>query len=236
MRNTTRRLLGAAALLALSTSGLLGGTASASPGTTPDAGDDRATVAEGNIDIGQQGNACEVVGLPGEEMTLPASAFTVSGVNITITANPEGYLLTGAVVKGGNAYNIYDADNFEALPWTNLHPPLNNSGNPAGISHWFVCAEKDASVTTTPSTPASTTPSTTVTTTEATTPTTTTTTTSVAVTPTSTSAPAAVVGADDSDLANTGFSGGWMLLVGLALVAAGAAFVASPKLRTLLRR
>ncbi|MFE9746310.1 hypothetical protein ACFYOT_15515 [Saccharothrix saharensis] len=238
MRNTTRRLLGAAALLALSATGLLGGTASASPGKTPEAGDDRATVAEGNVDIGQPGNACEVVGLPGEEKTLPAGTFTVDGVNITITANPEGYVLTGVVVKGGNAYNVYDAADLGELAWEDLHPPINSSDGPAGISHWFVCVENKVTVTTTTpasTTPASTTSSTPVTTTDETT-STTTTTDSVAVTPTTTSAPAAVAGADDSDLANTGFSGGWMLIVGLALVAAGAAFVASPKLRTLLRR
>lgn len=143
--------------------------------------------------------------------------------------------MTGVVVKGGDGYNVYTAGKLGELAWVDLHAPLNKNGKPAGISHWFFCAEKDDAVTTTTTAPASTTSSTPVTTTDETAPTTTTTD-SVAVTPTTTSAPAAVVGADDSDLANTGFSGGWMLVVGLALVAAGAAFVASPKLRTLLRR
>ena len=235
MRMTTRRLLGAAALLALCTTGLLGGTASATPDKTPVAGDDRATVAEGNVDIGQPGNACDVVDLPGDELTMPAGTFTVEGVNITITAHPEGYTLTGVVVKGGNAYNVYDAADLEELPWEDLHPPINSSDGPAGISHWFVCAEKDATVTTTTTAPTSDTTTETTTTAAATT-TTTSTTDSVAVTPTSTSTPAAAAGANDGDLANTGFDGGWMLIVGLGLVAAGAAFVASPKLRTLLRR
>jgi hypothetical protein len=233
MRRTTRRLFGAAALLALSTTGLLGGTASATPDAPLDAGDDRAVVAGGNVDIGQPGNACEVAGLPGEEMVMPAGSFTVDGVHITITANPEGYLLTGVVVKGSSAYNVYAADKLGDLAWEDLHPPINSSGGPAGISHWFVCAEKDASVTTTPSTPATTTDVTPTTTTEAVAPTTTD---SVAATPTTTSAPAMADGANDGNLANTGYDGGWLLFVGLALVAAGAAFVASPKLRGLLRR
>ncbi|WP_267934447.1 hypothetical protein [Saccharothrix sp. S26] len=236
MRITTRRLLGAAALLALCTTGLLGGTASASPGAPLDAGDDRATAVGGNVDIGQPGDACDVVGLPGDELTMPAGTFTVEGVNITVTAHPEGYVLTGVVVKGGNAYNVYDAADLGDLAWEDLHAPLNASGKPAGISHWFVCAEQDDSVTTTTTAPTTTT--TTVTTTTEATPTTTTTTTdSVAVTPTSTSTPAAAPGTDnEGNLANTGFDGGWLLIVGLALVAAGAAFVASPKLRSLLRR
>ncbi|MEU4768660.1 hypothetical protein AB0H12_35975 [Actinosynnema sp. NPDC023794] len=233
MRITSRRLFGAAALLALSASGLLGGTASASPGTPLDSGDDRATAVDGNVDVGQPGNACDVVGLPGDEMTMPAGTFTVDGVNITITANPEGHTVTGVVVKGGSAYNVYDAADLGDLAWEDLHPPVNSSGGPAGISHWFVCAEQDASVTTTPSTPDSTTPSTPATTTDEVAPTTTE---SVAVTPTTTSAPVMADGANDGDLANTGYDGGWMLIVGLGLVAAGAAFVASPKLRGLLRR
>ncbi|PSL56898.1 hypothetical protein B0I31_103658 [Saccharothrix carnea] len=236
MRMTTRRLFGAAALLALSTAGLLGGTASATSDTL-DPGDDRAVVAEGNVDVGQPGNACDVVGLPGEEMTLQ-TGFTVEGTDITITAHPEGYVLTGVVVKGGNAYNVYASEDLGELAWEDLHPPINSSGGPAGISHWFVCAEKDETVTTTTTAPETTTDEVVPTTTDEPAPTTTTTTTdSVAVTPTTTSAPAAVAGAsNEGDLANTGYDGGWMLIAGLGLVAAGAAFVASPKLRTLLRR
>ncbi|MEV8442937.1 hypothetical protein AB0425_36630 [Actinosynnema sp. NPDC051121] len=234
MRITSRRLFGAAALLALGATGLLGGTASASPGgpQAPQPGDTRAVIGEQkNVDIDQQGNACEVVGLPGDEREMPAGTFTEEGVNIDITANPEGYVVTGVVVKGSSAYNVYAADKLGDLPWLDLHPPLNSSGGPAGISHWFVCVEK-VEVTTTTTTPATTTDSTS-TTTEATP---TTTTESVATSPTSTTTPAAVAGADNDNLANTGFNGGWLLVVGLALVAAGAAFVASPKLRHLIRR
>ncbi|XVS65623.1 hypothetical protein ACQPYE_06050 [Actinosynnema sp. CA-299493] len=239
MRITTRRLFGAAALLALSATGLLGGTASATS-ETPLPGDDRAVVGERkNVDIGQPGNACEVVGLPGEEMTLPAGTFTVEGVDIDITANPEGYVLTGVVVKGGPAYNVYTAAELGDLAWEDLHPPLNASGTPAGISHWFVCAKQDDTTTTTTTpTTTSTTPATTTSPLTSTTPasssstTSSTTTESIAITPTNTSTPAST----DGDLANTGFNGGWLLLVGLALVATGAAFVASPKLRHLLRR
>lgn len=239
MRNTTRRLLGAAALLALSATGLLGGTASASPGDTPPpAGDPRAVSAAKNLEWNHD-NACAKAGLAGEafdekdEQGAPTLPSTQTETHLTITGGLEGYTVTGVVVKGGDGYNVYTAEKLGDLAWTDLHSPLNNNGKPAGISHWFFCAEKDDTVTTT--TPASTTSSTPATTTDETTPTTTTTE-SVAVTPTTTSTPAAAGADNENDLANTGFDGGWMLIVGLGLVAAGAAFVASPKLRTLLRR
>ncbi|WP_158846530.1 hypothetical protein [Saccharothrix deserti] len=228
MRMTTRRLFGAAALLAFATTGLLGGIASATP-VVAVSGDTRATVGEGNVDFGQPGNGCEVAGLPGDEReTMPAGTFSVEGVNIDITANPEGYVLTGVVVKGSSAYNVYPATALGEMPWEDLHPPINASDGPAGISHWFVCVEEapeePVEETTPEETPAE----------------------SEAVVPSSSNTPApsapvttspapAAAGAENA-LANTGFEGTWLLVLGLALVAAGAAFVASPKLRGLLRR
>jgi hypothetical protein len=243
MRTSTRRLFGAAALLALCATGLFAGTAAAKPDATGP-GDPRAVVGDQvNVDIDQRGNACEVVGLPGDELTMPAGTFSVDGVDIDITANPEGYVLTGVVVKGGPAYNVYAATApagttpLGDLPWLDLHPPLNASGNPAGISHWFVCAEK----ATTPEEPGEENPGggnpgqpTTPEETEPAVPSSTTTSPASTAPTTVSTTPAAVAGAND--LANTGFDGGWMLIAGLGLVAAGAAFVASPKLRGLLRR
>ncbi|WP_447005980.1 hypothetical protein ACRAKI_05615 [Saccharothrix isguenensis] len=240
-------------LLAVTTSGLLlGSTASATP--TPVDPDPRAVIVEGNLEWDHD-NVCEKAGLPGTAMdgdlppgstksTLPHTADGKR--SITITGGLDGYVVTGVVVKGGKNSNVYTAEKLGDLDWEKLVAPNNSSGGPADISHWFFCVEEDDSVTTTPSTPVTTTtPSAPVTTTteapgETTTTTTTTTapatTTEAPATTTTTEAPAAGTGPDEDDLANTGFDGGWMLIVGLGLVAAGAAFVASPKLRGLLRR
>ncbi|NUT46828.1 MAG: hypothetical protein HOV94_05830 [Saccharothrix sp.] len=234
----TRRLFGATALLALTT-GLLVGTASASP-KGPAESDPRAVLVNGNLEWNHD-NACATAGLTGEAIdgdpedpNAVTLANSVNGSLLTITGGLEGYTVTGVVVKGGNAYNVYTAAKLGDLAWEDLRPPANASGGPAGISHWFFCVEK----TTTPENPGGETPSETTTvapTTVAPTTTAPTTTASIPVTPTSTTAPAAVA-AEDNDLANTGFNGGWLLIAGLALVAAGAAFVASPKLRGLFRR
>ncbi|WP_033438461.1 hypothetical protein [Saccharothrix sp. NRRL B-16314] len=251
MRMNPRRLFGAATLLAVTTGGLfLGGTASATP--TPVEPDPRAVIVEDNLEWNHP-NVCAKAGLPGTAMdgddsetaTLPHTADGKR--SITITGGLEGYIVTGVVVKGGNDSNVYFVDPPEGteplgeLDWEKLVAPNNSSGAPADISHWFFCVEVDDSVTTTTTAPETTTPATTVTTTEApgatttTTPDTTVTTTEAPATTTTTEA-GAVAGPGDDDLASTGFDGGWMLIVGLALVAAGAAFVASPKLRGLLRR
>ncbi|WP_433269227.1 hypothetical protein ACQPZF_06355 [Actinosynnema sp. CS-041913] len=208
--------------------------ASAEPGKTHEAGDPRATVHEGNIDIGQKNDACDALGLPGDELK-PTSGYSVEGTNIDITANPTGYEITAVVVKGSSAYNIYYATPpanvvpLGELPWLDLHPPLNASDEPAGISHWFVCAEKaetpptsTQSSTTRPNDNTSTTPPNSQT--------------QPAPATTITTSPAAAAPGTNGDLANTGFGSLWLLSIGLALVAAGAAFVASPNLRRLLRR
>ncbi|MBB5808027.1 septal ring-binding cell division protein DamX [Saccharothrix ecbatanensis] len=253
MRMNPRRLFGAATLLVVTTGGLLlGGTASATP--TPVEPDPRAVIVEGNLEWDHP-NVCATAGLTGTAMdgdlpdgstktTLPHTADGLR--SITITGGLEGYTVTGVVVKGSNDSNVYTAEKLGELNWEKLVAPNNSSGAPADISHWFFCVEKDDSVTTTPSTPVTTTtPSTPVTTTTTDAPGVTTTTAPSTTAPvTTTEAPAttttteagAVAGPGDDELASTGFNGGWMLIVGLALVAAGAAFVASPKLRGLLRR
>ncbi|MEU4443891.1 hypothetical protein AB0K14_10640 [Actinosynnema sp. NPDC050801] len=247
MRMTTRRLFGAAALLALSATGLLGGTASASPEKpAPPPGDPRATSFSGNVEWDHD-KACATAGLAGEAFDdegTPTLANTSTGTHLTITGGLEGYTVTGVVVKGGDAYNVYTAAKLGDLAWEGLHAPEHQNKGGAGtvpeISHWFFCAEKTTSEQTTtpespnPENPGEETPveETPAEETEEVVPTTE----SVAVTPTATTTPAPAAGANDGDLANTGFDGGWLLAVGLALVAAGAAFVASPKLRHLLRR
>ncbi|MCE6993376.1 hypothetical protein LZG04_00915 [Saccharothrix sp. S26] len=250
MRTTSRILFGAVPLLAVIAAGVLAGGASAQPNQDPpQSGDPRATAVAGNIDIGQPGNACATVGLPGTEATL-SGGFTDDGTYIDITANPDGSQISGVVVKGGDAYNVYPA--LGALPWPDLHAPLNASGKPAAISHWFVCLTPVTTTTTTTTTTSDTTTTTTVgttqptvTTTATTVPTTTTavpviTTTAplVVITPTTTTkaAGAVVVPGSGEGLASTGFDGWWLLVAGLSLLAAGSAFLVSPKLRKLLRK
>ncbi|MFI9812318.1 hypothetical protein [Saccharothrix variisporea] len=242
MRQTARRLLGAAALLAVTTvtTGLLATAATAAPAqTAADPGDDRAWVYTGkNIDFGQDGNGCAAADLPGDEMVAPEGIYTSDGTYIDITAHPEGYKIVAVFVKGSNEANRYFVDPpaeleiepLGDLPWLDLHSPLASSGKPAGLSHWFICVEKDTTTTTTTTT---TTDATATTTTEATT-TSPGTGDTTSVTATTTSAAAA--GSNNDNLASTGFGSSWLLIVGLALVAAGAAFVASPKLRGLIKR
>ncbi|WP_306748869.1 LPXTG cell wall anchor domain-containing protein [Saccharothrix yanglingensis] len=219
MNLIVRGLTGAALLLALVT-----GTAAATPPgqAPPQPGDDRATAHVDNVDIGRPGNACEVVGLPGGEGTLPAGTFTSDGTYLDVIALPEGFTITGVVVKGGDAYNVYP--NLGDLPWADLHAPLNNGGNVPEISHWFACLSERTTTTTTTAPTTTTAGSTTATTT-----TTTTaaagTTTDVAGTTTTTPAPAVVPGESPDELASTGFDGTWLLISGLVLVAAGLAVV-----------
>lgn len=256
MRTTRRTLFGAVPLLAVIAAGVLATAASAQPSQDPpQSGDPRATAVTGNIDIGQPGNGCAEAGLPGAEGTL-SDGFTSDGTYIDITAHPSGFLITGVVVKGGNAYNVYPA--LGDMPWLDLHSPLNESGNPAAISHWFVCLTPVTTTTTTTTTTVTTTTTTAATTTTdvTTTPDVTTTTTVLPPPPTitttttvpavivvqpttTTTKPAAVAivpSAKDGGLASTGFDGWWLVVAGLSLLAAGLAFLASPKLRKLLRR
>lgn len=219
MRTTSRTLFGAVPLLAVIAAGVLAGSATAQPNQDPpQPGDPRATAVTGNLDLDQPGNACAAAGLPGTEATL-SGGFTDDGTYVDITAAPSGFVITGVIVKGGNAYNVYPS--LGPLPWTGLHAPLNSSGNPPTISHWFVCLSIVTTTTTTISP--------TATTTIAPTPIPTTTTTRAAPVPGPASSPS-------DTLASTGFDGWWLIVAGLSLLAAGAAFLASPKLRNLLRK
>jgi hypothetical protein len=252
MRTTSRTLFGAVPLLAVIAAGVLAGSASAQPNQDPpQSGDPRATAVPGNLDIGQPGNACAEVGLPGTEAAL-SSGFTSDDINIDITAAPSGFVITGVIVKGGDAYNVYPS--LGPLPWLALHAPLNSSGTPPTISHWFVCLD----IATTTTIPTTTTEDTTTTTTEETTTPAITTTTPPEATTTTTLAPipttvpelvvvrtttttkaALTPGSRSSSsdtLASTGFDGWWLIVAGLSFLAAGAAFLVSPKLRNLLRR
>lgn len=242
----TRNLFGAASLLAATLLGLAAGGPHALA-VPPQSGDVRAVAYEGNVDIGHAGDACDVVGLPGDEAVLPPGAYTSDGVLLDITSNPTGLVITGVVVKGGLGYNVYPVANLGALPWLDLRSPIDSAGKPAGVSHWFVCADVAAETTTTAPTTttqagaaSSSVPATTTAVAATATATATTTpgsvsnaaATTITTTTTAVAAAAAVAGSGSADeLARTGSSHGWLLVAGLALVAAGAAFLASPKLR-----
>ncbi|GGP44368.1 hypothetical protein GCM10010185_15100 [Saccharothrix coeruleofusca] len=243
MRMTARRfVLTAVALAATTFSALPAALAT----EAPDPGDPRATARSGNLAWDHR-DSCRTAGLTGTAYEKGLTS-TQTATHLTITGF-NGYEVTGVVVKGGNAYNVYPVDKLGELPWADLHSPLlanKNAGVPA-ISHWFFCATKSTTTTTTTTTTvATTTP--TQSTTDATTPTTTAPTTtaettgasttgeSAAESTTTTTTPVAAASPSDDDLANTGFGSLWLLFAGLGLVAAGALAVASPKLRALLRR
>jgi LPXTG-motif cell wall-anchored protein len=182
------------------------------PKTPPPSGDPRATSFAGNV------STCAEAGLPGVEINV--TSHITEKIYIDITAVPSGYTVTGVVVKGGDGYNRYP--NLGKLPWDDLHPPLVSSGKPAEISHWFVCATK--TTTTSTSTVKPPTSSSTSSTTSTKPPTSSSTISSggAVVTPGSGSTPTA----GGSELASTGFDG-WPYLLGAAalLVAGGGALL-----------
>ena len=54
--------------------------------------------------------------------------------------NWSGPAVDAVIVKGGDAANVYTADD-EMTSGTNLHAPANSSGKPAGISHVQFCTD-----------------------------------------------------------------------------------------------
>ncbi|OLF07836.1 hypothetical protein BLA60_26345 [Actinophytocola xinjiangensis] len=200
-----------------------GGPASAAPDRQPVSGDDRATAHEGNA----KAQECAQL-FPGSRAIATADLTVVtdgSGTYLDITAIADGTDVVGVVVKGGPAYNRYDAAALGDLPWLDLHSPLVPSGKPAQISHWFACGVSTNPTTTTP--PATTEPPTT--TEPSTTPgeptTSEPTTTDGTPTESTTTSAAVVPAADHEDLAQTGFSGGWLVALGATLLLGGGALL-----------
>lgn len=104
--------------------------------TPPVSGDPRATAHAGNaVD-------CEDADLAGEIVEGLTFVIDESGRYLTITSVPDGIELTGVVVKGSNAYNVYPPDDL-----VGLHAPLN-PGGVAQISHWYACGVEEGSTTT----------------------------------------------------------------------------------------
>ena len=216
-------LLGAATMAAVATLALVT-TAFATPDKpAPDSGDTRATAYSGNVDINHD-DACTVGGLTGEPIAPEEFEFTggEDQQDLDITGLPEGVEITGVVVKGAEAYNVYLAAKLgEQLPWNDLKSP-DKKDNVPNISHWYACGvEEQPSSSSSPSSSSATSSSTvTHSSTPSSSQTTTPSSSEVAATTTTTAAVAAA-GADN--LASTGFGSAWLVGLGAALLAAGAA-------------
>ncbi|GAA3433702.1 hypothetical protein [Kutzneria kofuensis] len=220
-------------------------------GDPPPSGDPRGVVHSGNA------VTCAEAGLAGGIITVTATI--TDNTYITVTGLPADTMVTGVVVKGSDAYNVYLPDALGPLPWTDLHSPIaGNSGKPATISHWFACGTETSTSTTPPTTTTTTTtesttttaPPTTITTTTPcpTTTGTTTTTSATSTTPTSTTTTAPVTTTEaptttdttevvglaatpsGGALAYTGFSGGWLIVIALVLMFAGLSLLTVPSL------
>jgi LPXTG-motif cell wall-anchored protein len=185
------------ALLALSTTAHAGGDA--------ESGDTRATAHA--TPHGNNVTTCEAAGLPGKTIASDDVKASVDGSNTYIDVLDHTGV-TAVVVKGGDAYNVYLADALSG-GWTGLHSPLNPNGKPAQISHWFACGGTTEQPPPTKEQP----PTSTVTST----------TSSSAATPATAVTTSTAAAAGSRELASTGFGSAWLLGLGSALVAGGAA-------------
>ncbi|GHE77363.1 hypothetical protein GCM10017786_03420 [Amycolatopsis deserti] len=147
--------------------------------------------------------------------------------------------MTGIVVKGGHAFNVYEPGKLglsTTPPWTDLRAPVTGQNdNIPQLSHWFVCGVEKTTTTSTTVTTTSRTPATT--TTATTSPTSVGTTAPESSAGAGSSSPAAggavattpetpkAVSQNAANLAHTGFDGGWLIGLGAALVLGGAALV-----------
>lgn len=219
LRTITAVLLAAGAALAAS------GAAAAATDTPPPSGDDRAIVHSGNA------VTCDQAHLAGGIVQVTATV-DASNTYITVTGVPSGTTITGIVVKGSDAYNVYLPGALGALPWQNLHSPIaGRSDKPATISHWFACGTETTSSTSATSTSTTSTSNTTSATTTTAPASSTTTTTPAMTTTTALAAVTTTTSADTAPLAYTGFSAGWLVILAAVLLLGGAALVVVPKLR-----
>ena len=166
--------------------------------------------------------------------------------HLSITDVPEGITVTAIVVKGGARHNVYvpgeRALSAEA-PWKDLHAPPNDDGGIPVINHWFACGEESPTLEPTPEsdvavpaerpdaqdigekepmaneTEEQTLPPMTEATGSA----------SPREAPAQEKMPNENAAADD--LASTGFSGGWLVGLGVALLAGGGALLALTRRR-----
>ncbi|ROS44740.1 LPXTG cell wall anchor domain-containing protein [Amycolatopsis thermoflava] len=229
-----RRSLRAAVAGALLATGFVLGTATAHAA----AEDPRATRHEGNA------STCADAKLAGSILTSPDDYTYTRGkleddqyLDI-LTVSPD-ITVTGIVVKGGNAYNVYEPGKLglpDSPPWTDLRAPVTGQNdNIPQLSHWFVCGTEKTTTTTTTATSTTGTETTTTTASSATSSTVVSTTSQSSVGTSSSSAAGGAVATTSGgpkattqnaeELAYTGFDGGWLIALGAALVLGGAALV-----------
>jgi hypothetical protein len=211
------RVLLAAGTLVLSAFMASVAPAAATPTDPPQTGDSRATAYAGNA------VTCEDAGLAGKVVEVE---FLTDESNhfLDIISVPTDVELTGIVVKGGAAYNVYGPE--ENL---GLHAPLNPGGI-AEISHWYACGQGVLKTTSETTATEETVPESPLKDDEATPEEETSDETEVAPAGSTTSVEAASSapgggGSSGSDLASTGFSGRGLLLTGAGLLVIGLGLV-----------
>ena len=146
----------------------IGAVAANASTSIPVSGDPRATVGS-LTNITQDGNGtahttgCALLGFPNDQSVgadegngLDSGGFVVTndGKFIDLVSVPDGVSVDVFIVKGSDAYNVYPASVFTTLPVDDMHAPINASGGPAGVSHWFLCygpADEQPPVVTPPS-------------------------------------------------------------------------------------
>jgi hypothetical protein len=109
-----------------------------------EAPDGRATAHDGNA------TTCAGAGLEGTSAPSGKITYSTTDKTVDITAVDSAYQVTGVVVKGGPAYNVYLPAGLGDLPWQDLRSPLTDSGQLPDISHWFACVKPAPTPTPTP--------------------------------------------------------------------------------------
>lgn len=115
----------------------------------PVSGDSRATAVAGNA------TTCAGAGLTGSTVDgtqlVRDGQATVNGDSTMVTVNSlaPGTALVAIVVKGGDAYNVYQPGErglSASPPYSDLHSPLvGQNKNVPTISHWFACTTQAGS-------------------------------------------------------------------------------------------
>ncbi|WP_291412553.1 LPXTG cell wall anchor domain-containing protein [Actinophytocola sp.] len=185
----------------------------------PVSGDERATAHAGNV----VARDCSELFEGSTSVTFGTGDTGTDDTNtyLTISGVPDGIDIVGVIVKGGNAYNVYEPGDLGDLPWIDLHSPLVPSGKPAQISHWFACGVESTETTTPPVETTTDTPPTS----------------SEGEQPGSTSSPASSASedvspaAEEQELAETGFNGGWLVALGAMLLLGGGALLFTMRTR-----
>lgn len=105
------------------------------------------TVAGNNM----QGAGCGRVNSPGSNVTLLNGALTITLVNtdcgeVLSWSASGGLVIDAIIVKGGDAYNVYDYAGTGYDSDGNLHSPVNTSGKYADVSHFDYCYHYELTV------------------------------------------------------------------------------------------